>query len=49
MTKKNRDRLLTFAKWLDRCALRVRAYVRRKTPKRAKRSNVVVQLKKGAA
>lgn len=48
MTKKNRDRLLAFARWLDRCAFRVRRYVESRTPKRGKRSNVV-DIKKGAA
>lgn len=48
MTKKNRDRLLAFARFLDRCARRVRTFVRHRTPKRSKRSNVV-EIKKGAA
>jgi hypothetical protein len=34
MNKRNRERLLTFARYLDRCALRIRAYVKRATPKR---------------
>lgn len=34
MNKRNRDRLLSFARWLDRRALRIRAYVKRQTPKR---------------
>lgn len=36
MNKRNRGRLLGFARWLDRCALRVRAHVKAKTPKRVK-------------
>lgn len=34
MNKRNRDRLLNLARWLDRCALRIRAYVKAKTPRR---------------
>lgn len=36
MTKKNRDRLLQLARWLDRRALHIRAFVKNQTPKRAK-------------
>jgi hypothetical protein len=31
---RNRQRLLTFARYLDRWAMRIRAYVKRSTPKR---------------
>lgn len=37
MTKKNRERLLSLARRLDRWALQIRAYVREQTPKRARR------------
>lgn len=37
MTKRNRDRLLSFARRLDRWALQIRAYVRAQTPKRARK------------
>jgi len=37
MTKKNRDRLLSLARRLDRWALRIRAYVREQTPKRQRK------------
>lgn len=36
MTKRNRDRLLKLAKWLDKRAMRIRSYVREQTPKRRK-------------
>jgi hypothetical protein len=34
VNKRNRDRLLSLARWFDRCALRIRAFVKRQTPKR---------------
>jgi len=37
MTKKNRERLLGLARLLDRWALQLRAYVKRSTPKRARK------------
>lgn len=36
MNKRNRDRLLAFARRLDRWALRIRAYVKANTPRRKK-------------
>lgn len=48
MNKRNRNRLLTLARFLDRFALRIRIFVKARTPKRARRSNVV-EIKKGAA
>jgi hypothetical protein len=37
MTKKNRERLLSLARLLDRWAMQLRAYVRKNTPKRARK------------
>lgn len=34
MNLRNRQRLLSLARYLDRCALRIRAYVKASTPKR---------------
>lgn len=34
MNKRNRERLLDLARWFDRCALRIRTYVKAKTPRR---------------
>lgn len=34
MNKRNRERLLNLARWFDRCALRIRAYAKSKTPRR---------------
>jgi hypothetical protein len=31
---RNRQRLLAVARWLDRCAMRIRAHVKATTPKR---------------
>lgn len=38
MNKRNRDRLLTLARRLDRWALRIRAYVKEQTPKRTRKA-----------
>lgn len=37
MNKRNRDRLLSLAKRLDRWALQIRKYCKEQTPKRARR------------
>jgi len=37
MNKRNRDRILTLARFLERRAASLRAYVRRVTPKRERR------------
>lgn len=34
MNLRNRQRLLSIARYLDRCALRIRKYVREQTPRR---------------
>lgn len=36
MNLKNRRKLLALASWLDKRAMRIRAYVREQTPKRKK-------------
>jgi hypothetical protein len=38
MNVRNRQRLLAFASWLDRCAARVRKYVASVTPKRPRKT-----------
>lgn len=38
MKKSHRNRLLKLASWLDRRAAGIRAYVKRKTPKRVPRA-----------
>lgn len=41
MRKANRNRLLKIAGWLDRRAAGIRAFVKRRTPKRGPRIEVV--------
>lgn len=38
MNLRNRQRLLTLARLLDRWAMQIRAYVRKQTPKRQRRA-----------